>query len=130
MKRIAIDTQIIDKISEDPRLVEEIKALGYSQLVIVLSHILRDELGAVPDPWRREKLLRVLDALPKENVATHGVVPRGRSALRDALVATTASGEADVLVTDDTDLAKKVGLSTARCEIWSFQDFVHFVRKA
>lgn len=155
MKRIAIDTHIVDRISDDPRLFEEIKMLGHSKLVIVLSHIIRDELEATPDSCRREKLLRVLDSLPKENVATHGFVlgisrlgearlgngketgisldqvkTKGRGALMDALVATTASGEADVLVTDDDELAKRMRSSAARCEIWSFQDFVRFIRGA
>jgi hypothetical protein len=65
-------------------------------------------------------------------VALDDVRPDGESrddTHEDALIATTASGEADVLVTDDRGLAKRVRASGARCEVWTFAKLRRFVRR-
>jgi hypothetical protein len=54
---------------------------------------------------------------------------RGRGKMHDALIACTASGEADVLVAKDQDLRRKVSSSAVRCELWSFEDLLEFARK-
>lgn len=125
MKRVVIDTHIVDLILDTPGALEAVRAADPSKLIIVGTHIVRDELAATKDPDRRGCLLGVYEALPKEAVATHGFVlglsrlgearlgdgresgisleevkTKGRGALKDALLATTASGEADVLVTN------------------------------
>ena len=52
----------------------------------------------------------------------------GRGGLHDALLAMTASRDADVLVTEDENLMKKVRAAGANCSIWSFEEFVAFVQ--
>ena len=153
MKRIAIDTHIVDKIMDAPGCLAKIQDAGkQGSLIIIGNHIIRDQLSKTPDADRKARLLSVYDALPKTEVPTWGgiwgisqwgmscwgdgegsgvaikdVQTKGRGRSTDALIATTASGEADVLVTEDSDLAKKIGASTARCEVWSFSEFETFV---
>ncbi len=52
----------------------------------------------------------------------------GRGGLHDALIAMTASRDADVLVTEDENLMKKARAAGVNCEIWTFQQFVAFVQ--
>jgi hypothetical protein len=102
--------------------------------------------------------LRVWEALPKVIVPTRGTIlgvsqwsgatwgdgsdsgvvldavrplgePRDKTH-RDALIATTASGDADVLVTDDSGLAKQARASGAKCEVWSFSKLSRFVQRS
>jgi|KBSSwiStaDraftv2_1062776.scaffolds.fasta_scaffold497186_1 hypothetical protein len=47
--------------------------------------------------------------------------------MQDALLAATASAEADALVTNDGDLGMKVKARNLPCELWSLEDFQHFV---
>lgn len=154
MKRIGIDSMIVDQIMETPGLLESIqRAAGSRRLTFIATHILHDQLAATQDPERREKLLATLEALPKENIPTRGFVldisrldearlgdgiesgvslgqvkTGGRGGRQDALVATTAAGDADLLVTEDETLAKKVRTVGANCEVWNFAKFVEFVK--
>jgi hypothetical protein len=101
------------------------------------------------DKDKRARLLSTYDALPKEHVLVRGgiwgkftwgqirwgtvnqeVITSGRGKLTDALLAATASGEADVLVTEDTSLRNKMDASTTlKCKAWWFADFEAFVRR-
>ena len=47
--------------------------------------------------------------------------------LKDALLAATASGKADILVTEETDLQKKAAGESVLA--WSFEQFHRFVRE-
>lgn len=53
---------------------------------------------------------------------------KGRDGAGDAIIATTAAGEADVLVTDDVELADTARSNGVQCELWSFQQFKGFVQ--
>ncbi len=155
MIRIAIDTNTINRIVDTPQAHDQIKAAMSGSFLIIGNHVLKDELEETTDPDRRSKLRDTYKDLVKATVPTAGFVmdtsrldqaglgtgaesgisvanamTRGRGRLHDALVATTASGQANVLVTDDSNLRKKVQASAARCEVWSFQDFMNFVRQA
>jgi len=152
--RIAIDTHIVDKIADTDGFLEAMKRAGEARrLVVVISHVIRDQLTAITrDTARRHLLLNTYDALPAESVSTHGfgldvsrldearlgddresgaslsaLKPSGRGGMQDALIAATASGEADILVSEDHDLCKKVKASSALCVVWSFADLVAFV---
>lgn len=154
MKRIAIDSMIVDKIMDTPDFLATLQRAGAEgHLIIVGSHVVRNQLEATRDTDRRSRLLATYDALPLQTVATRGFIlgisalggarlvdgsesgvsvdeakTRGPGALHDALIATTASGEADVLVTEEADLTKKVKASRARCGVWSFGEFETFAR--
>jgi len=146
---------IVDSILATPGLIERIREAGdRGALVIVVTHILRDQLAATSDETRRGQLLSVYEALPKEAVPTSAFVlgasrldsgelgddataisigklktPGGLRGSKDALLALTASEKADVLVTEDGDLRKRLD-SSVRCEFWDFEHFRQFVESA
>jgi hypothetical protein len=154
-KRLLIDTMIVDKIEEAPEVLDMI-AVAYSRgaLVIVETHLLKDQISAIRDEARRGLLLAIYDALPKTQIATSGFVldvsrlgyadlgdeatsaalysmkTPGRGGMQDALLALTASGRADVLVTEDSALTKRVAAAGVRCEVWSFTEFRQYVEAA
>jgi hypothetical protein len=154
--RIAIDSQIVDLILDTPRALECLHLAAVAGRLLFLGlHIVRDQLAATGNEARRRRLLETYAALPKEEFPTHGFVlgvsrlgeatlgdgresgislhavkTGGRGGMHDALIATTASGRADVLVTEDQDLRRKVTASAARCEVWSFGQLIDFARAA
>jgi hypothetical protein len=156
LKRISIDTMIVDKLLAEPGLIADIQAAGRAgRLEFVKNHIVRDQLGVTPDAQLQGRLLAAYEALPGSDVATRGVVldasrldmaglgdasesgtplgavrTRGRGGMHDALIATTASGDADVLVTEDDELRVRVRAAAAKCTLWRFADLLAFVRSA
>ncbi len=151
-KRVVIDSMIISRIAETAGLVQRIqRASANGSLTIVETHLLRDQLSQTPDAARRTLLLRVYDALPMvavptsgfvldvsrlddgefgdESVDLEGLATGGRGRMQDALLASTASGKADVIVTEDGDLRKTVNAKKLQCKVWSFADFSRFVEK-
>ena len=153
MKRIAFDTHIVDQIAATPGMLEALQdANRGGALVLITSHIQSDELSDIADSERRGKLLAIYDALPTEWAATHGFVI-GYSRLdmarigdgswtgvgvddldsvdskhrRDALIGTTAAAEADVLVTNDGRLTRRMRAANAPCDVWNFEQFRDFV---
>jgi len=156
LKRIAFDTNTVNRIADVPGLIGKIlDAAARTPFIIIENPMVRFEIDQTGDSARREELLRVWNGLPKEKVLTHGgyygvglkwggslygdgsdtglsldqARTRGRGGARDAIIATTAAGEADVLVTDDNQLALRVRSSSAPCEVWTFEQFVSFLRE-
>jgi predicted nucleic acid-binding protein len=122
---------IIDRIVETAGLVQRIqRAIANGPLTIVETHLLRDQLSQTPNAARRILLFRVYDALPMvavptsefvldvsrfddaefgdESVDLEGLATAGCGRMQDALLASTASRKADIIVTEDGDLRKKV----------------------
>ena len=149
-KRLVIDSMVIDLIADTPYLLERVqRAIANGLLTIVETHILRTQLSATPCEARRTRLLDVFEVLPKIQITTHGFVfgvsalakadlgyegleglkTPGRGGMHDALLAATASAKADALVTRDVELAKKVKAKNLPCELWSLEDFQHFVEE-
>ncbi len=150
-KRVLIDSMIIDRIAEVAGLGERIQcAVADGALMIVETHILRDQLSKIRNPAQRTLLLGVYDALPKVTVPTSGIVldvsrlggaefvderndleglatNKGRGGMQDALLALTSSSKADILVTEDGDLRKKA--EAKRLQVWTFADFRRFVEE-
>jgi hypothetical protein len=144
-KRLLMDSNVVDWLADTPGARELMAAaLQREAFSPIEMHIIRAQLAAAPDPARRTLLLETYDSLPKQPVVSHGFVmgtsalgratlgdgketgisidevkPGGRGAVQDALIATTASGEADVLVTNDEGLQKKVRRSRAQCVVWT-----------
>ena len=153
MKRIAFDSNVVDAIEASPGLLRAIqRAAASGELILLSSHVQGDELAATPDQERRAKLLNLYRALPVTTVATHGFVlgvsrlgmarlgdgswtgvgiddldSKGRKHRRDALIGVTAAGEADVFVTRERRLQRKMKAAGARCEIWDFDEFREYV---
>jgi rRNA-processing protein FCF1 len=149
-----IDSSIIDYILKTPGLIERIRqAAAGDILTLVETHILKDQLENTEEESRREQLLAVYGALPKTQVETSGLIldvsrldmaelggnavsesisrlrpSKDLGGLKDALLAATASGKADVLVTNDRDLRKKAARESI--QVWGFEQFSKFVTEA
>jgi hypothetical protein len=148
--RFLIDSMIVDAILDTPGLLAKIQdAHARGAVIIVETHLLKDQLSGAPSGPRREQLLAVYEALPKQHVATSGFVlgvsrlgaaalsdeagaasldrlkTSGRGGLQDALLAMTATGHADALVTEDIALAKRA--MTEKLNVCSFASFRAYV---
>lgn len=156
MKRIALDTNAVNKIADTPGLAEQIRdAAGRHSFTIIGNPMVQFELEQTRDSVRRTKLLTVWEALPRRDVPTRGgyygvglkygqsLYGDGRetglslgearttnnlAGARDAIIATTAAGEADIIVTDDGDLEQRVKANAAKCEVWTFERFLLFIQ--
>lgn len=148
MKRIALDTDAIDRLLDTALLQKIIAAAKRRGVIFVLVHVVKDQLAQTRDADRRAQLLEVYEALPSIGSTTCGFVldisrfecaeiqdsaeldaftTKGRGRMHDALIGSTAAAKADVLVTDDTDLTKRVKTHTATCEVWTFERLVRFL---
>lgn len=147
--KIMLDTQIYDWIIDTPEMVERLNRLSREGKVRILcTHIQEDELVRIPDEKKRAAVASII----KEKVPTSGGVfnvskwnefswgdgsPGGFSIddvrspskghTEDALIATTAVRDADVLVTEDRRLANRMQTLSARCQIWRFDELKKYV---
>jgi hypothetical protein len=128
--RIMLDSNVHDLIVADQAALCAIKRrLADGRLTLVSKHVQRDELSLAPEP-KREALLAIYGLA--EHVSTAGAVwdvfkwdesiwatdevsasivtmmAGNQSHAEDALIAATAAGEADVLVTNEARLASKM----------------------
>lgn len=155
MLRIAPDTDAINRIADSPEILKELQtAVCNSRLILISNHVVKDQLFATSDHERRNHLLRVYDALPIREVKTSGGIwgiskwgesmwgdssltglsindarTPGRGGAHDALIGITAADNADVLVTDDAALRKKLITNKSACAVWSFSDLCKFLRE-
>lgn len=144
-----LDTQIYDLIIATPNLAEYINYFSNkNKIEILCTHIQNDELSSIPDPdkfykvslikRRRVTTAGALYRISKYGAATYGNgsssgIPIGQIRSeegnhgKDALIATTAARDADVLVTNDARLSRRLGKLAPRCEVWSFERFEDFL---
>jgi hypothetical protein len=121
------------------------------RLVLMTTHVQRDELAATPEP-KRAQLLAAYDRLVMTQVPTAGAIwdvskwdqakwGDGNGTLRigdimttnpkdaeDALIAITAAADADILVTDEHELPKRIKRKTDRPEVLTFAQFLEHMR--
>lgn len=147
--KFMLDSMIYDLVASEQELSDRIKAAVVKGTMTVLStHIQEDQLAATPDLTKRNPLLSTLSKITPNHIPTAGAVwdmskwgdctwgngsdsgigleqvaSPGGGHVADALVATTAAREADVLVTEDKRLRNRLrGLGTG-CEVWGFERF-------
>jgi hypothetical protein len=147
--KIMLDSNIYDKIVAMPPMVERLNQFsGEGELIILRTHIQEDELNRIPDRKKREAVAKIIT----KTIATSGFVwdkskydagtwgdgsstgvsvddIRSSSGghTEDALIATSAAGNADVLVTDDKRLRNRMKDLKAPCRIWTFGDLSLYV---
>jgi predicted nucleic acid-binding protein len=148
--RVMFDTMGYDRLSQDEatrrKLMEMIEE---GKVVLLTTHIQRDEIMAMNDEAKKSKLLQLLKHA--QFIATRGAVYglsrygqsrygsdedhtiieriRGKRRDRDtedSLIAATASGEADTLVTDDHRFTNRLTKVDVKCEVI---DYVEFKRR-
>jgi hypothetical protein len=144
--RIMLDSNVHDLIVADKAVLCAIKRrLADGRVTLVSTHVQRDELSLAPEP-KREALLAIYGLA--ENVSTAGAVwdvsnwdesswatdevsasivammSGNQKHAEDALIAATAAGEADVLVTNETRLASKMQRAGFSVKVWPWSEFV------
>ncbi len=70
MKRIALDTNAINRLLYSGLQQEVTAAATRSGVAFVLVHVVKDELMRMGDEDRRERLLKLYEALPKIELDT------------------------------------------------------------
>lgn len=147
--KFMLDTQIYDLIMTIPDMVRRLNHLSEKGKVTILyTHIQEDELARIPDDQKRNKIAQIV----KKKVTTSGAIWRvskyrqatyrdgsssgvGINDIRspskkhtdDALIASTAARDADVLVTRDKRLTNRMKNLSTRCQIWGFDQFKSYI---
>jgi predicted nucleic acid-binding protein len=143
-RKFVLDSNIYDKIVATEGMIELLEQLHACKTIeIIKTHIQDDELDRIADMHKR----RSVKAIPGELVETEGAVfavsrfdmctygegtgdvkipdvQKGKPKhSRDALIATTAAVKADILVTEDERLAKRVRAVVPSIDVWGFDQF-------
>jgi len=143
--RAMLDTMIFDELVADPPTLDRVRSLVEDgRLTILLTHIQRDQLARISDDDKRAKVL----AIPAIQVNTRGLVfdtsrwdqadfgddatntaideikNGGPQHAADALIAATADGHADMLVTNDRRLANRVRRSPLSVRVVGYGEWV------
>lgn len=140
--KVMLDTQIYDLLAGKPAIIASLNALQHANAISILStQIQEDELAGIKDGVKAAEVAkierhRVPTAGAVYGVSTFGTATYGdgsdsgisidevrsssKGHTRDALIATSASKQADVLVTEDDRLAKRLGSLSPKCQVWSF----------
>jgi len=153
MKKVMIDTHILDCIHDDPDLEAALRGLVHpGRLALLITHLQKDEVEAMPQDKtvRRQALLKLIEELVGI-VASEGAVfgvsrfggakfggeaniealrgsRRETNPTRDALIFNTATrGDIDMFVTDDERRAKRLRGLTGAPRIADCADFKAFV---
>lgn len=143
--KFMLDSMVYDKIVAAPQMVERLNQLSKEGRVVVLcTHIQQDELACISDKRKRDAVAKIIT----KKVATSGGVwdvskwdqfrwgdgssggvsvddirSPSKGHTEDALIATTAARDADVLVTDEKRLTNRMKVLKPPCKIWGFDQF-------
>ena len=148
MQRIMLDTNEYDRLLAAPETYDRLLGLlSEGKIELLSTHVQRDEIMAVDDAAKKVRLEALL--AHARLIATQGAIldvskvglarlgndedhnliehVRGEAWQRkskDALIAATASKDADALVTDDKRLARRLkNHPDTRCEVIDFEEF-------
>ena len=147
MQRIMLDTNEYDKLLVAPHAYDRLLALlAEGKIELLATHIQKDEIMAVEDAIKKARLQAVLSRA--RMIATRGIVldvsrfdqsrfgndedhkliehirgSRRDRDTEDALIAATAATDADVLVTDDESLMRRLNsYPSIQCEVITFKE--------
>jgi hypothetical protein len=141
-----LDSNVHDLIVANPRIRDAInRRINSGALKLITTHVQRDELSSAPAD-KREALLCIYGQAmsvhtsgavwgvsnwgaakygsPNETSSINAIMSGNRRHAEDALIASTADGEADVLVTDETRLHSKIRRAGFTVKVWSWGQFV------
>jgi hypothetical protein len=144
--RIMLDSNVHDLVVANQRSLSAIKErIADGRLTLVSTHVQRDELLLAPESKRAE--LMAIYGLA-EKVSTAGAIfdvskwdecswgsdevnasivalmAGNTRHAEDALIAATASGDADVFVTNETRLASRIKRAGFPVNVWTWSDLV------
>jgi predicted nucleic acid-binding protein len=148
MQTIMFDTNEFDKLAAARDAYERLLALlSEGKIELLTTHIQRDEILAIENTTKKARLLALLSRarmIPTRGIVV-GVSRYGQSRYgsdedhkliehirgerwdrdtNDALIAATAARDAEVFVTDDATLMRRLNsYSNIRCEVIDFKEF-------
>ena len=145
-KRIMLDSNVHDLIVADQQVKAAIlKRIAGGRLKLISTHVQRDELSLAP-AQKRDALLAIYElsdvaqttgavwdvsrwdqstyGSDEVNASIEALMGGNPNHAEDALIAASASGEADVLVTNETRLSSKNLRAGFGVEVWSWGQFV------
>jgi hypothetical protein len=148
--KIMLDTMIYDKLVADSgNLQLLLKAIGEGKLALLATHIQRDQLSDIPVLEKRAQVLTI----PTTSVPTSGAVfdlskwdeatwgdAESDQAIEclgignpkhapDALIAATAAGLVDWLVTEDRPLTNRVRRAGLPVEVTDYEGLVALISR-
>ena len=144
--KIMLDTNIFDYVIARPGMVETLQFLSAEKkLDLIITHVQEDEIHRIPDSAKKVAMMQVPFRAITTSGAIYGVSKYGRakygsggsyshkdihynnpSDAEDAIIALTSLENAEVLVTEDRKLRKRIARLSASLKIWSFEDFVNY----
>ena len=148
LKRIMLgnvhDLIVADQATKDAIL----KRITDGRLKLISTHVQRDELSLAPSP-KRDALLEIYElndvvqttgavwdvsrwdqstyGSDEVNASIEAPMAGNPNHAEDALIAATAAGEADALVTNETRLASKIRRAGFSGDVWSWSRFVDWL---
>jgi len=147
--KFMFDSMVYDKIVATPQMVDRLNQLSEEGgMVVLCTHIQVDELTSIPDKQKRDVVAKIIRKhiptsgavydVSKWNQCTWGdggsdgfgiddVRSVSKKHTNDALIATTAARDADVLVTDDRRLANRMKALHSSCKVWAFDRLKEYI---
>lgn len=147
VQKMMLDTNQYDRLLAAPDTYEKLLSLvSIGKIELLTTHIQRDEITAVEEPGKKARLAALLAharMIPTRGAIfdisrfdlarfgdddDHKLIEHIRGAAwerksEDALIAATAAKDADVFVTDDKSLARRLKSYPAiRCEVIDFEE--------
>jgi predicted nucleic acid-binding protein len=149
--KFMLDTQIYDLVISESGMSDVLNKLSADgKLKILTTHIQRGEIEAIADDAKKQAMQQIVTEIVTTSSAVYGVSLYGMATYgnggtggfsiddirsktkrhtKDALIATTAARDADVLVTEDKRLANRLKQLKSRIEVWTFADFKRYLTK-
>ena len=147
--KIMLDTQIYDRLADRPPLISALNSLqDRTELSVLSTQIQEDELAGMKDASKAYEVAKLsrerahtaggVYGTSKYDTGTYGdgsgsgisiedVRSPSKRHSRDALIATSASMHADVLVTEDRRLANRLKRLSPRCQLWTFSKLEEWI---
>lgn len=126
-KRLMLDTNVYDLIVARRGFVERLnRAVENGEIEILRTRVQEEEIARIPDGAKRAAMRSVRGRTVAVSDTPWREMPKGRAPSEDALIVATAEESAEVLVTEDKDLATRAK-EGGRLDVWRFKDLVAFV---
>lgn len=126
-KRLMLDTNVYDLIVARRGFVERLnRAVENGEVEILRTRVQEEEIARIPDGAKRAAMRSVRGRTVAVSDTPWREMPKGHAPSEDALIVATAEESAEVLVTEDKDLATRA-TEDGRLEVWRFKDLVAFV---
>jgi|JI10StandDraft_1071094.scaffolds.fasta_scaffold17638_8 rRNA-processing protein FCF1 len=147
--KVMFDTQIYDLVIAELGMTQTLNSLATKGVLKILTtHIQQGEIQGIPNEEKRRMISEIITecvttsgavyGVSVYNMATYGDGNTGGFGIddvrsktgghtNDALIATTASRDADVLVTEDKRLANRLKQLNTQTKVWLFADLKQYL---